>query len=1604
MGALRRETRSRAASEVWRAALQHRPNPTLEGNAVMFLSPLKRTSRWPLLALAAWLMAGARDVQAQMLDLNANRVSDVWELFHGAENFDPDFDSDGDGLANRAEATAGTDPRDVRSVSRIAGYRLLTNGLQVTLQVTVAGGLGKRFELQSAEALADGLNPAWKTEESLIVRPGSTFTLSAPADRPAKFFRMSVADVDTDADGLNDWEEYQLGLDPLSAISNGQTDNLGARISDYRHVTNRLASQSLASLMAAALAQRSRSGEPVCAVAASGGGFVAASPPPTGTGLTGMYYTNASATYTNVLNFNPANLFLTRDDAVIDFTWGPALTPDLSNGFYTVRWTGQVEPQYSETYFFETRTDDGVKLWVNDQLLIDRWQNQSSTAWTNAITLVAGVRYNLRMEYFTRGGSARARLSWFSPSQPRQVIPSLRLYPSSGGYAPGGVTSPLNAVGFVGQPFTYTVTGANSPLSYGASNVPPGLTFDSTNGVLSGVPTLAGAFTVGLSVTNAIGVAEAVLNLEVIDTGSSVTREVWLNVAGASVTNIPVHLPASSTNHLGNLEGVTNFGDNYGERVRGYLIAPATGNYYFWLAANQSAELWIANDDEPANKVRRAVVTKGTLPRQWNLLPGQRSGWLALKAGQRYYIEILHKAGKGSGDHWSVGWLLDPTGTNTAPAGVVPGYVLAPFVDTPPSEVPGVLYSANMVAQSGAISSGVGSATLRLSADGSQAVLRYSHSGLSAPVTAKHIHADTYLGKNPQGQIIFDIDTATPEPDGSYIWQIAPSGPLTAADIVEIIKQGKSYINIHSVNYPAGEINGHFGLAAGTARFTPPPPPLAWVKDHANSNAAARFLNQATFGASPADIKAVRSLGYEGWINKQFKLKPSGHLTNVFATADPDPNSSYYGALTFNTWWKHSVTAPDQLRQRVAFALSQIMVVSESGPLQDNARALSSYYDVLLKHAFGNFRDLIEAVTLSPAMGIYLDMRRNDKGNLALGTHPNENYAREILQLFSIGLNRMWPDGTLVLNSNGDLVPTYDQDVIIGFSHVFTGWNYWQTNQANKRLPVNWSPSANYTNPMVLVPTHHELGTKRLLDNVVLPAAHGAQADSSTTNFDAYCSRDLKLALDNIFHNENVGPFICRQLIQRMVTSHPSRDYLYRVVRKFNDNGAGVRGDMQAVIKAILLDYEARGSNVVAQPTYGKLREPLLRATAISRALAAPAPLKAGYKQNGSQVITITSSKPHRLARDNDVFLYFGAKSGPESQVYNVDSVVDAKTFTISVSGAAFGTYGQAGTVITVTNSGHGLSVGQQIHLNFLTGGAPDAIYTVASVVSSSVFTVNATSSATRSGNCAFGRWTGVGWIQSGTNITFITHAPHGLAKGKYVYVDFEGNGSSTNGVYRVAAVVSPTRFTIYSSVSASRTESDSTLYPLVAAPVVRSGSVTIRYSTWNLGYTDGGFSSSLSQTPLDAPTVFNYFFPDYKFQGILASAGLTTPEFQLTSDTSSILQMNFISGGIFSSTGNTNGLSSFTSGNGNIMLDVGPWMTPTLTANAGIPALVDSLNTLLCAGQLSPAAKTIIVNYVADTGRFPLNSPVPSHTQMRDRVRAVVHLITASPEFNVQR
>lgn len=1648
-------------------------------------------------AIIAAVLLFAPRARSQMLDLNGNGMSDVWEQAYFADGLAPDADADNDGVSNRQESLAGTDPLDPQSKPRIASLSL--SGTNVL--VTIAAELGKRYELQSVDALGSN----WVAGASAVVRSGATLTLSAPASPQPRFFRIGIGDVDSDGDGLSDWEEYRLGLDPLNPTSSGRLDINGAPMSDYAFATANLPSQNLVTISASDPAANqpdagqsainlgsftvSRAGFPLnqitvnldlgppgSGVATEGvdyaplprtvvlpvgvssyhipvtplantnratpalvtlqvlagahyrlgnptnaGVLLYPSATPAGTGLTGQYFTNSSATWSSSLNFNPANLKLTRLDTNINFTWGTTTDPIPNNGYYCVRWTGLVQPQYSETYYFVANTDDGVKVWVNDQLIIDSWITRSAADSIGAIALQGGVRYKIKMEYFQATGSAVARLSWYSPSQPKQIIPTSRLYPDAS--APAAVTAPLTAVGFLGQPFSFTVTGANSPTAYSATGVPPGLNFDTATGLLSGTPLLVGNFQITLTASNALGLGASVLQLAVVDTGSAVSREVWTNVPGVFMSNIPVNDPPASVTSWGGLEGVTDFGDNYAERIRGYFTAPATGNYYFWIAGSDSAELWISNDREPANKVRRAYVSpspnptsppiNGTGIRQWQTQSNQKSPWLALIAGEQYYFEVLHKAGVGTNDHWSVGWLQDPTGTNGTPAGVTPAYLLGRYFPVPPVYQPGTLYAATMLPQSGSASSGVGSATLRVSADGARGYLKFSSSGLTSAVTGQHIHSDAYL--NNPSQIIFDIDTAQPQPDGTYIWDIVPRGTLSADDIREILREGKAYINLHTSRYPGGEINGHFTLVSGTRSFTPPPPAPAWTDDHSDPNAAARFLIQATFGPAPADIASVQALGYDGWINSQFALPPTYHLPYVLANISYDPTTRYPSASTFNSWWQQSVAAPDQLRQRVAFALSEIMVVSEAGILQNNARALSDYYDMLLDNAFGNFRDLLKAVSLHPAMGLYLDMRGNDKGDITTGRHANENFAREVLQLFSIGLNRMWPDGSLVLSSDDSLVPTYNQDVIMGFASVFTGWNYYQPNQANGRLPTSWSVSANYTNAMVLVPSHHELGAKRLLDNVVLPQAWGDQASSASTNFDLYCSNDLELAHDSIFNNQNVGPFICRQLIQRLVTSHPSRDYLYRVVQAFNDNGAGVRGDLQAVIKAILLDYEARSAAARGQLTFGKQREPVLRVAAAARAFPAPPSFGGTYSQAGARAITCSMTNAHRLNTGDTVQLGFADTSGqpaPAATRYSV-TVTSPTAFTVNDPALLTGAYvltpnatvtnmlgGNTVTtnIISVNISGYDLPLGAPVYLLFPTGAATNGEYQVFTATNNNWFVAATALSVASTGTVWMPRFTG-GYIQSATNLTVSCSLNHGLLAGDDVFVNFL-SGTAPDGRYTVASVVDDLQFRIVTTNSASQTQNNLRVFPMFSPRMTRSGNVGAWQNTWNMGNTDG----SLTQTPLRSPTVFNFFFPDYRFPGALAAAGLTTPEFQLTSDTETALQMNFLAGGILNNTANTNGLSSFTSGDGDIALDIGPWMTTGYTATTnGVSSLVDALNTLLAGGNLGSLAKNQIVNYVSAAANFPYGSP-PTSAQIRDRVRAVVHLILVSPECTIQK
>jgi len=507
----------------------------------------------------------------------------------------------------------------------------------------------------------------------------------------------------------------------------------------------------------------------------------------------------------------------------------------------------------------------------------------------------------------------------------------------------------------------------------------------------------------------------------------------------------------------------------------------------------------------------------------------------------------------------------------------------------------------------------------------------------------------------------------------------------------------------------------------------------------------------------------------------------------------------------------------------------------------------------------------------------------------------------------------------------------------------------------------------------------------------------------STTN-DAYCAQDLELALNSIFNHQNVGPFICRELIQRLVTSNPSRDYVYRVAQVFNDDGTGVRGNLQAVVQAILLDYEARSPDLLAQPGYGKEREPLLRVTELARAFPPPANLSGTYSETTNQTITITTTSPHLLNSGDTAYLIFADTSGnapPTSQAYSV-TATSPTNLTVSAPQMLTGSYGQTNGVLTAVLNGYGLAAGNPVYLDFTTGGASNGLFQVASVIDGNHFTVTTTDLVQRAGSCLLPKLSVGGYTQTGTSIQVSTTGPHGLVAGNSVYINFT-SGSAASGTYQVVSVPDPTHFTITSANSANQKQNSLSVYSLQAPPLSRSGTVAIQESTWNLGYTDTGTASSLSQSPLRSPTVFNFFYPGYEFPGALASAGLTTPEFQLTTASGVAAQMNFLEGGLLNNTGNTNGLSSFTSGNGSIVLNLAPWMTTNYAANAGIPTLVNNLSTYLAAGELSAGAQAGIISYVANSTNFPYSAP-PTQTQMRDRVRAVVHLIANSPDYLIQK
>jgi uncharacterized protein (DUF1800 family) len=377
------------------------------------------------------------------------------------------------------------------------------------------------------------------------------------------------------------------------------------------------------------------------------------------------------------------------------------------------------------------------------------------------------------------------------------------------------------------------------------------------------------------------------------------------------------------------------------------------------------------------------------------------------------------------------------------------------------------------------------------------------------------------------------------------------------------------------------------GTGSGTGTSTGPVP-ISYTAPSSDEDAA-RFLLQAQFSASEADIAAVRSKGYAAWLQEQFAAPASttgfdwldarGYATisttNFF-------DASYPGDYMI---WNQLMTSGDAVRKRLALALSEFFVVSLTGlDFSWRSHAIAAWWDMLVTNTFGNYRKLLEDVTLNPAMGYYLNTKGNRKENTATGRVPDENYAREVMQLFSLGLYQLNLDGTEKRDASGNKLESYTQSDITNLARVFTGWDFDQTQNVNTVAPGSSRniPNTVYTRiPMRLTASNHSTLAATFLGTTVAADTDGVAA--------------LKMALDTLFNHPNVGPFFGKQMIQRLVTSNPSPAYVARVASAFNNNGSGVRGDLQAVFSAVLLDDEARGPAGLTHTGFGKLREPILR-------------------------------------------------------------------------------------------------------------------------------------------------------------------------------------------------------------------------------------------------------------------------------------------------------------------------------------------------------------------------------------------------------------------------
>jgi uncharacterized protein (DUF1800 family) len=523
-------------------------------------------------------------------------------------------------------------------------------------------------------------------------------------------------------------------------------------------------------------------------------------------------------------------------------------------------------------------------------------------------------------------------------------------------------------------------------------------------------------------------------------------------------------------------------------------------------------------------------------------------------------------------------------------------------------------------------STGLYTAPVTMPASGMDTVTATGPGGAgSAAITLQNYPAPTITALNPMA-LPLGVFTATITGSGFT----ALSGAKLGGTPLIITAQSASSLSVSGFAAATGQVN--LVVSNGAAASAPLAVQVGNPNAVVSAAAARRFLEQAAFGPSPSDAANVQALGFQGWLGQQFAMPQISNYTAQLS-------SSQGGVPT--QFLTNAVVNPDQLRQKVAFALSQIFVTSYNTIIWNGS--MIPYEQLLMADAFTNYRQIMGDVTLSPTMGQYLDMANNALGDAATGTIANQNYARELMQLFTIGTTVLNPDGSMQVDSNNLPLPTYLQPVIADTSRVFTGFTYQPTSG-----PVEWNDYINPAGPMVPYPAEHDAGSKQLVNGYGEPAGLAPQQDVSN-------------ALDNIFNHPNVGPFVGKILIQHLVKSNPSPAYIERVAAAFANDGNGIRGDMQAVISAILLDPEARANDNGGndQPTDGHLQEPALFIAGMFRAFG-------GTMTNQNYFGWDLVNMSQDLYNPPSVFNYYAPSFvppgstvlGPEFQIYTPDAAV----------------------------------------------------------------------------------------------------------------------------------------------------------------------------------------------------------------------------------------------------------------------------------------------------------------------------------------------------------